>query len=228
MKARKNSKKLGKKAFIGGAIVDIWAYIIFLLVVLVFYIIFKISAASHEQALTGMKDLSYGNYLAGAYLRAPIDVAGTEMTMAELIALYDYNQSLEKAKGTSFEELDVFSSPERYIAGMNNPVRQAVMGITEGFIEENFREGECYSFIINGNTFRFADSRWCGIDDAEQLIDLLSEVGIPKENYVSYIPSVDPRMRPIEVYCIYDLQSLVKSLSEENRKRFARSLMGWD
>ena len=141
-------KRTGKKAFIASALVDFWAYIMLVVIIIVFAIIYKITAEVKLNSLESVRDISYGNYLAHVYLRSPITIADKEMPMAELIALYDYNQTLEKQQGRSFDELDIISRPEEYLAAVENPMREAILEITERFVSENFPEGGDYIFIM--------------------------------------------------------------------------------
>ena len=63
-----------KKAFISDALVDIWSYIMFVLIVIVFAIIYKYASSEKTQALENIYDVTYGNYLAQVYLRTPVVV----------------------------------------------------------------------------------------------------------------------------------------------------------
>jgi hypothetical protein len=216
MKTRRFRKQKAKKAFITSAIVDIWAYIMFVLVVIVFSLIYKWTATAHLEQLEGIKDLSYGNYLAHIYLRSPIDVAGTEMTMAELLALYDYNMTLEKAAGRTCE----FRPYDKYFYYcMDGPMGKTIVDITNSFMDDNLKDTH-HIFIIKGSGFTYMNTGTFQLAGAQSLIDALLSMQIPKENYVTYVPSVDPTQPPIEIYFFYDFPRFLKSLAPEKRGIF--------
>lgn len=86
-----------KKGFITDVIVDFYAYVVFVLVIIIFGIIFKLSADAKKQRLQDVQGVTDGNFMIQVLLREPIDVGRQKMTYADLLVLYDYNQSKELA-----------------------------------------------------------------------------------------------------------------------------------
>ncbi|MFQ5474349.1 MAG: hypothetical protein ACE5DM_00800, partial [Candidatus Nanoarchaeia archaeon] len=82
-----------KKAFVGGAIVDFYAYLMFFLIIVLFYIIFKLTAEVHNERMAGSGDILAGNIYSSAYLKHPVYVEQDKLTvsMADLIRLADEN-----------------------------------------------------------------------------------------------------------------------------------------
>ncbi|MBU0461858.1 MAG: hypothetical protein KJ574_04705, partial [Nanoarchaeota archaeon] len=72
IRPRKTRKKIGKKAFIAGAIVDLYAYLVFALVVIVFYLIFVLIRNKYAESMRGSEDIFAGNIYSAAYLRMPV------------------------------------------------------------------------------------------------------------------------------------------------------------
>lgn len=90
----RNSKRISKKAQlqIPGAIVDFYAIITFVLVMLVFLLLFMIRGCNAKNVVSAEIQSSVAdvdsNLVLLNYLRTPVVVDGTEMTMADLIVLY--------------------------------------------------------------------------------------------------------------------------------------------
>ena len=198
----KNRIRRGKKAFITSAIVDMWAYIMFVVVVIVFALIYKWTAEGHLEELESVQDISYGNYLTHVYLRTPVEIGGTEMTMAELIAIHDYSRS-------------VLEDP-----GAPDPVGDDIRRFTDDFVDKNFPEDNSFVFIIRGSAFEYAKNGK-GISDSLSVLDAISTADVSVNHYVTYIPSVDPTRRPIEIYCFYDLYKFMASLPKEKQGVFS-------
>jgi hypothetical protein len=89
----KNIKK-NKKAFIASWTVDFYAYLIAVLVVIVFFIIFKVTAGEITSAITGKAEELDGEITLLNLLRTPITVGNTDLTMADLIVM----RNTEKAE----------------------------------------------------------------------------------------------------------------------------------
>jgi hypothetical protein len=202
-------RKLGRKAFISDIIVDIWAIIIFVVVIIIFYLIFKASATAREQTLRDKQDIVYGNYLAQVYMRTPLSIGSQKLTMGELIAIYDYNQSLEKIRSKSFAE-----SAESLLT--SNPMRKAIVDFTDDFVGKNFDSKRCYLFAIHSKNFDyvlpgmncvsamgagFAAGGWATLNEQLKYV--------PNATYVTYLATVDPRGDPIMIYSIYDFERTV-------------------
>jgi hypothetical protein len=206
---KSGKRRLGKHAFLTDVLIDFWAYLAFVLVVIVFATLFKWSAEASKQAIEDTKDVTYGNYMTEVYLRTPLNVGTAKMSMAELIAFYDYNQTLEKGIDKSYAE--VAASPIEFFYGKDNQMKEAFRQITADFISKNFDQSKCYAFMVHGNSFDYVVvGKNCLLTTVIPFYSILSNYNVPKEAYVTYLPSVDPRSKPIEVYCVYDLARLLK------------------
>jgi hypothetical protein len=214
VKKRRNLK-LGKKAFVTDIIVDFWSYIVFVLVVIVFAVLFKLSSEAMLQALEGAKDVTYGNYLAQVYLRTPVIIGNTEMTMAELIAMYDYNQSLIRPEDRT--EDYIFTGQAVFALGQPNAMKDAIMSITNDFVENNYNEHKCFVFSIHGKAFDYTKRNTrCFGSETFGMYYLWAQIPlIPNETYVTYIAPVDPREDPIAIYSISDLEGLLSVYSDD-------------
>jgi hypothetical protein len=199
----------GKKAFIAGMASDIWWFFIFVLVIAVFWVFFKWSSEAKMQQIQDKQDISYGNYLAQVYLRTPVDVGGKDMTVAELISFYDYNQTLDLQKDKTLA--GVFEDKVLFIFGKDNAMRQALVQITEDFVEDGFDEDKCYLFAVSGTSFsiNYKSDNCAGAAafDMKYLLSYLKDV--PVSAYTTYIAPVDPRDEPIMVFAIYDFERLL-------------------
>jgi hypothetical protein len=229
----KKRPKLGKKAFIASFIVDFWAYLAFVLVVIVFALIFKLATANQTRALEDAQDIIYGNYISNVYLRTPVLVGGERITMAELISMYDYNQTLEKEKAKAEEvgksRIEIFIEDVFFFYGQkDNPMWRGIATITEEFIKDSldarrskgiakyFGSGRCYVLAIKGNGFEYSRfGSFCPTKKPFSIATILPQIGVPEESFITYLPSVDPREDPIEVYVIYDLARLVDIYASE-------------
>ena len=214
----KQIKPIGKKAFIMSFIVDFWAYITFVLVVIIFAMVYKYLADAKLQAVEDVKDIVYGNYLSQVYLRKPIVVGEDRMTMAELIAMYDYNQTIEqrgKKEPTSTELL--FGNQYFFYGRSDNAMWNGIVEVTEEFIDENFDDSKCYVFAMKGNDFEYARfGSKCNLEKGFSLVSALPQFGVPEKTFLTILPSVDPRNDPIEIYVVYDLKRLIELYSKES------------
>lgn len=156
-----------KKGFIASILVDFWAVIMFVLVVVIFAFLYKWTSKKAEEKLSVVHGTMWNNYLAELYLRTPLQIRDVEMTMAELIALYDYNQTnmrflklKDKKEKNWYEKLfleanEVLEGNTARI-GDDNPLWQGLDKLTTGFIEDNFDAyNTCWLFGIEGNGFKF-------------------------------------------------------------------------
>jgi|GEM_PF-6568777 len=206
--------RFGKRAFITDVLVDFWAYVMFVLIIIVFAILYTYAIKAKMQALEGAKDITYGNYLAQVYLRKPVTVGNTEMTVAELIAMYDYNQSMEPTE-SRFEQF--FASPTAFIVGTRNPMRDALMDLTDNFVEKYFDENKCFVFSIHGSAFDYT-RRGGGCFGAQtfSMHYLLAQLPrLPNTTYVTYVAPIDPREDPILIYSIYNFEGLLAIYSDD-------------
>ena len=209
-------KKLGKKAFIFRIVVDILAIVLFAIILIVFGLFYAYTAKTKMQNIQGKRDMVYGNYLSQVYLRTPISVAGQDMTVADLIALYDYNQSLEAKRNKSYAEI-VDNGYDMLIGSIEpNPMKTAIMSITDDFVDENFNKDKCYAFGVKGNSFEYnRRSGNCPTGEGFSVYYLLRYLQyVPNETYVTYIAPVDPRDSPVVVTSVYDLERVIKMYSK--------------
>lgn len=197
-----------RKGFLAGVVVDFWSYIVFVFVLVVFALIFKFGAEAKLQSITDQQDIVYGNYLAQVYLRQPILVAGKEFTMAELIALYDYNQTLEYEL---HPDAFIFNpnSPV-FLIGSNSPMRDAIVKVTDDFVD-SYYDKFCHSFAIKGKVFEYSVmSAGCGVTFGFSPVYVINSIdNIPKNLYYTYVAPVDPRSDPIVISSIYDFQRMI-------------------
>jgi hypothetical protein len=211
-------RKLGKKA-ISEVVADIMALFLVAIITIIFAIIYKLGAEARAEVMDSSKGVTYGNYLAQAYLRTPLAAGETKLTMAELIALYDHNQTLE-------HQLEIESDRE------DNQMFKDIKKITEQFAERNLNKDKCFIIAIKGNHFDPEDVAIVGgICDIvnfrpEEIFEILEKYKIPKDSYITYVPQIDPRYRPVEIYFINDAESLARAFSQEAhdelRKEFSR------
>ncbi len=236
-------KPVGKKGFIADVIVDFWAYITFVLVIIVFAFLYKLVAKSSMERLSDFRGVTWSNHLASVYLRTPIEIGDTDLSMAELIALYDYNQTHERVKETkakkeswtdlaaalkSTKELLMGNS---ILKGSRGPLADGLFSVTDDFIEDNFDAFDtCYLFYIKGNGFEYMN--WGSLSKCKAYARTRAEHGVfgfsvvqsdltidnflqllddvPKESYLTYIPAIDPREKPIELYVVYDFEKILR------------------
>ncbi|MFH1063791.1 MAG: hypothetical protein V1729_01785 [Candidatus Woesearchaeota archaeon] len=195
---------MNKKAFISDSIVDIWAIVLFVLIVITFAILFKFDATAREMSIQDRKDVSYGNYFSQVYLRKPVLVGTEQMSMAELIAFYDYNQTQEKQKDIDQTIKDVF------FYGISNSLWEVLEPSIDNFTKNSFDKDRCWVFSILGNGFEYAKFGNCPLmSNAFSISRAMEQFGVPKDAFVTHIASVDPREAPIEVYSVYDVKRMI-------------------
>ncbi|MBW2964608.1 hypothetical protein KY363_04055 [Candidatus Woesearchaeota archaeon] len=207
---------MGKRGFIAGALIDFfWAPLLFVLIAVLFYLIFSFVTESKLQEIEDSKDVAYGNYLAQVYLRKPLSVGSQRFTVAELIALYDYNQTLEKKKNKSYAEF--IEDKYHMLIGQDNPMRQALIKFSEEYVDKNFNSGNCYVFGVHGNAIEYNYmSGNCPSSKAFSAYYLLSQMRkVPANTYATFIAPVDPRQTPIVLYSIYDIERLLALYSDD-------------
>jgi hypothetical protein len=103
--------KQNKKAQlqIPGAIVDFYAIIAFVLVILIFILLFFIRGCTSENRTSaeiqvGVENID-GNRIMLNYLRTPVIVDGNEMTMADLIVLYKSDSNFRPRLRTNTQNI---------------------------------------------------------------------------------------------------------------------------
>jgi len=232
-------KTIGKKGFISDPVVDIWAIIIFVIVIIVFALIYKNSATEKMEILQDKRDVTYGNYIAQVYLQKPIKIGDEKMTMAELISFYDYNQSIEAKNSPG-----ILNKVGTFLKG--NLMEEFLGEETDMFVKNNMDSEGCYVFAIKGNSFEkgHVGTKCEAVTDSfinkvvehvalaiptplsPFLYSFSDEITfyfalepylkkIPKETYVTYIAPIDPRSKPIELHVIYDLERLLSVYSTD-------------
>ena len=218
-KLRKNLKrKVGKKAFIAGSLVDLYAYLIFVLLIIIFYIIFKVRGMMAEEELRGSADMVVGNFYTSAYLRMPVDVEGHDMTMADLIRLAD----AEVADRSDIEQIfRTRSSAGVLLSELTDTYSGLFVEQTEWYWQTTFPDDVCFYFMIKGRdngthlTYRAAESS-CVFDlsDGDMMLWVENSL-IPIERFRTLIPSFDPGNR-IEVQLFYDVETLQGAYGARN------------
>ncbi|MBT7903498.1 hypothetical protein HN587_06565 [Candidatus Woesearchaeota archaeon] len=192
----KNRKKIlkNKKGFIASAIVDLYAYIVFVLVVLVFYFIFKWSADADIVKYEAYTLNNQGNYLVSVYLKLPVDVVSqdTQLTMGELMLL---------AEGDS----------DKY--------KPELISQTNIFLQKFANKDRCYIFFIETANWKHLDyPTKCnqffyayGSNPSElnnRIIRFLDTKKFPHEQYQTLIPSLNYEGDAIDVRFYYISESV--------------------
>ncbi len=242
IKMKKLRESIGKKGFISDPLVDIWAVIIFIIVIIIFAFIYKATATSKMETLQDKRDITYGNYIAQVYLEKqikPTNNDGETMSMAEIISFYDYKKSVEARKSTTIVE-----KIRKFVKG--DPIEESIADITDKFVKSNMNSKGCYVFAIKGNDFEKGyigaeceavigyfttklikfTSTWT-IGPAVRAILTRNKENdfyfkmqpylkkIPKYTFVTYIAPLDPRSKPIELHVIYDFERMLSVYSSE-------------
>lgn len=196
------ARKLSKKGFITDAIVDFYSYIVFVIVIIVFAILFKLSHDAKTQRLKDIQGVNDANFLVQVLLREPIMLGGEKMTYADLLALYDNNQSKarkiaaqEAAKRSTAEAVvDALVSPYTVpfelagaiLFGEENEYYTNIDSLTSTFLKINVEENpkysdKCYYFIVRAPSFMYTKvSEKCSGDFGRgELFDALKAATIP-------------------------------------------------
>lgn len=210
-----------RKAFIADVIVDFWAYILFALIIIIFAVLYKWTASEASEKLTDFKGVTWSNYLAEVYLRTPVEVEGLDMEMAEIIALFDYNQSLysktPEAKGMleSFVEgvgsmyveagsslknmylgsFDNTPQGNAILQGKRNALFDGIDSITKEFVSDNFDSfNTCYIFMIEGNHFRYV--KYGSLAKCKKYSDTKLDVSAVPAPFPIVFPTIEKELRP--------------------------------
>ena len=209
-----------RKAFIASALVDVWSYILFAMVIFVFAIIFKYGAEAKVQALADNTNIIYGNYMAQVYLRIPLDVAGEEFTMAELIAIYDYNQSSDPDPEDCEDPPGMSLNDDIEFCGKETPMSKSLIRITDSFVKNNFPD-KCFIFEIYGNSFYYINyNKQCSLSRAwdegfsfshDSLARAFGE-DVPETSFVTHSAQIDPRQETIKIVSVYDLETMLRAV----------------
>jgi hypothetical protein len=211
-----------RKAFIGSALVDIWSYILFAIIILVFALIFKYGAESKLQALTDNTNIIYGNYMAQVYLRIPVKVGGENLTMAELIAIYDYNQSSDPDPEDCEDTPGWSLNGDIEFCGKKNAMSNAIIDITDDFVKTNFPK-ECFIFEIYGNSFYYVNyNKHCslslawdkGFSFSHDSMAAAFGDDVPDHLFKTHAPQVDPRQETILVVSVYDIETMLRTFGK--------------
>ena len=206
---------MNKKAFIASWPVDFWAYILFVVIIVVFAILFKLQDAAMQNQLTGIQSITDGNYLAQLYLRTPLaaDNLPEDFTIADFIIYYDYNVSVEKSLNTP---IDLLWSGVKFIYGIQDVNYRTIVALTDDFIKDNMDKKACYLFGITGNDFEYSV---IGPECSSIAISISSLFGvhnsIPEESYSTYIPPLDPTKQNIKIVVVQDLKSLLSTYAAD-------------
>ncbi|MBI5398106.1 hypothetical protein HZB03_01460 [Candidatus Woesearchaeota archaeon] len=203
------SNSLSKKGFITDVVVDFYAYIVFVLVIIIFAVIFKLGADAKKQRLQDVQGVNDGNFMMQVLLRQQIDAGSQKLTYADLLVLYDNNQSKalalkEKQSAATAKALPYAAAVTAAAAPLALPiVAPAMIGSSILFGEENVYyknidtlttdflkinvdtnpryEDKCYYLIIRGTSFMYSkvSDRCSGDYGRDELFEHLKEASIP-------------------------------------------------
>ncbi|MBI4738628.1 hypothetical protein HY772_03565 [Candidatus Woesearchaeota archaeon] len=127
-------KGKSKKGFITDVVVDFYAYILFVLVIIIFAIVFKLGADAKKQRLQDVQGVNDGNFIIQVFLRQPIDVGSNKMTYADLLILYDNNQSnalaLKSKQGPAEKAVQALPYAAAAAATVSTPLALPVVAST--------------------------------------------------------------------------------------------------
>jgi len=105
-----------KKAMISTPLVDFWAIVAFILIILLFYFIINASIENGSATMLIRANEISANAMLDSYLRTPVSVNGKEMQMSELIIESNYNQDYTKLSEESTKILEKLKTP---VSGWN-------------------------------------------------------------------------------------------------------------
>ena len=217
-KMKKTKLQRNKKAFIASLIADFWSYLLFVVIIIVFAILFRLQDASKEDQLTGVQSITDGNYLAQTYLRMPLTAKGLpdDFTVGDFIIYYDHNVTEEKKRRG--EILQFIWDGLSFISGIKDSNYYTLDKITKEYIKNNFDDNTCYLFGIIGNDFEYTRTGdYCKTSFSivgSMLFDYYS--GIPTETYATHLPPMNPNQKLITVVVISDLSRLLRQYGGES------------
>lgn len=127
-----------KKGFIASTLVDLYAFLLFMFVLLIFYIIFKLGAGTIVYKIEGETANLNGNTLLINYLKTPIEVDGKEIDIAELILISasseEHRRELFTVTQSLLTKLNTISDKNDYSIEIKFPDKELLVGEVEGVI----------------------------------------------------------------------------------------------
>ena len=108
----KNKNFFGNTRGLAEYALDIWSILVFIIVLFFFFVVFKIEAINaHDQQLIGAREIPTSSLTLVNYLRTPATVDGKEITVGELIRLWNmqpdkYGDTLKKFSNDLLNNLE--------------------------------------------------------------------------------------------------------------------------
>jgi hypothetical protein len=107
-----------KKAMVTTVLVDFWAIVAFILVILLFYFLIKASVDNGKEQMQIRSTEISANAMLESYLRTPVNVNGNEMQMSELII---ESYTADDYKNIGAQTKNLLSHNSQWIIGMKFP-----------------------------------------------------------------------------------------------------------
>ena len=211
---------MNKKGFIASALVDFYAYLVF--IVIIFFLLFKYAADAKQQSISSSSDILAGNTYLDAYLKSPVDVDGVEMTFGELIAIVDHARSdlvipeggihlipLERG-GRRYSDI-LSEQTEAFFSDIMESDMCLRLVIVGEHTEEEFSSTPCYAELVNKGLLLLPQV---------QIFDLLGgqvseryklDPNVDPSRFYVSVPPLVPGEKPVRVAFFYDLGSLSKT-----------------
>ena len=108
-----------KKAFIASGLMDFYAYMTFILVIIVFFVLFSLGKGEIHSIIKGESGHADTHALLVNYLSTPIEHNGKTITMSDLIILYAEDKSLYNKLETKTAKMLKDFFPEDTTYGAN-------------------------------------------------------------------------------------------------------------
>ena len=101
-------RKMNKKAFIPSVLSDIYSFLVFVLIILVFFFLFEFSAKPQTADISGRNDELNANMMLVNFLKTNIETEKKNITVSELIAKYksEENENDKKLICDKLNEID--------------------------------------------------------------------------------------------------------------------------
>jgi len=129
-----------KKGFITEVLADIYVFIVFLLIMLIFSILFYFGGEIMKTSIKGEYDNLDGNTILLNYLRTPVEVDGKETTIAELILISadseEHKREFKTLTQDLLNRLNVLSYEDDYSIKVKFPDEEMFVGEVEGLINK--------------------------------------------------------------------------------------------
>lgn len=191
-RVRKNRQKRTpnkKGQWLGGVLVDAYAYIVFILILLLFFFLFKLDSSYRKFTIEQPKIQLASNQAMAAYLGTPVTVDDKEMTMADLIVLWDvdpynYGDKLKEESAAFLSRIQVDDDVCSYI------------NINKIF---SFRSDEenCEPAV---ELLQDPKQIVSGVISQQEKDAREKEFASISEQFKALLPSLDPNKPPIKLY----------------------------